>query len=338
MSAPSRHLPVLLAEVIKALAPRDGGLYIDGTFGGGGYARAILAAANCRVLGLDRDPAALARASSLLAGSAGRLTLKQSSFAQIESVVRDMGEIGADGVALDLGISSDQLDEPERGFSFVADGPLDMRMGDSGPTASDFVNQLDEPSLAALLKHFGEENNAKRIARGIVEARKEKPLTRTRELADLIERLQGPRAKALRIHPATRSFQALRIAVNNELTELAQGLAAAERLLRPMGRLVVVSFHSLEDRIVKRFLAERSGKTGTGSRHRPEAQAREPSFRLLTTRAVTPSDQDVERNPRARSSRLRAAERSFAQPHPFDLSRLGLSFDHTLPAAAGARP
>lgn len=324
MNGTTRHAPVLCAEVIAALAPRTGGFYVDGTFGGGGYSKAILAAADCRVLGLDRDPAAIARGRSALEASIGRLRLALAPFSRMECAVEEAGETGADGVALDLGLSSDQLDDPVRGFSFAADGPLDMRMGGDGPHAADLVNGLDERALAQILKAYGEEPDARRIARAIVKARAEKPIARTGELARIIEKVGGPRAKASRIHPATRSFQALRIAVNDELGELARGLAAAERLLKPAGRLAVVAFHSLEDRIVKQFLAARSGRAGGASRHRPETQDAAPSFTLLHGRALKPSDSEIARNPRARSARLRAAERTGAPPQSFDLSALGL--------------
>jgi len=313
---------------VAALEPRAGGFYVDGTYGGGGYARALLAAADCRVLGLDRDPAAVARGARDAAASGGRLNVRLAPFSEMESAVRDLGEAGADGVALDLGISSDQMDDPARGFSFAADGPLDMRMSPDGPSAADLVNTLEEPALAAILRTYGEEPDARRFARAIVRARAEKPITRTGALAALIEKVSGPRAKASRIHPATRSFQALRIAVNDELSELAQGLAAAERLLKPAGRLAVVAFHSLEDRIVKQFLAARSGRAGGASRHRPEAEGAAPSFTLLYGRAVKPSDSETTRNPRARSARLRAAERTGAAPHVFDLSSLPVKGAH----------
>ena len=328
MSAPTRHSPVMADEVVAALAPRAGGFYVDGTFGGGGYSRALLAAADCRVVGLDRDPDAVARGAKVAAASGGRLNVRHAPFSQMESVVRDLGETGADGVTLDLGISSDQLDDPGRGFSFAADGPLDMRMGGEGPSAADLVNTLDEPALTAILRNYGEEPEARRIARAIIRARADKPILRTGTLAALIEKVSGPRAKAARIHPATRSFQALRIAVNDELAELARGLAAAERLLKPAGRLAVVAFHSLEDRIVKQFLAARSGRAGGASRHRPEAESAAPSFTLLHGRAVKPSEAETGRNPRARSAKLRAAERTAAPPHAFDLSSLTVKGAH----------
>jgi 16S rRNA (cytosine1402-N4)-methyltransferase len=324
MSAAPRHSPVMVDEVIAQLAPRAGGFYVDGTYGGGGYSRAILAAAQCRVLGLDRDPAAVARGQDAARQSDGRLSVALAPFSEMARLARDLGETAADGVALDLGISSDQLEDPARGFSFTADGPLDMRLdpetGGKSPSAADLVNTLDERALAQILKTYGEEPEARRIARAIVKLRSEKPITRTGALAQLIEKVSGPRAKAARIHPATRSFQALRIAVNDELAELARGLAAAERLLKPAGRLAVVAFHSLEDRIVKQFLAARSGRAGTASRHRPETVDAPPSFILLHRGALKPSEAEIARNPRARSARLRAAERSAAAPHPFDLS------------------
>jgi 16S rRNA (cytosine1402-N4)-methyltransferase len=318
----TRHQPVLRAEVIEALAPKPGGFYVDGTFGGGGYSAALLGAAPCRVLGLDRDPAALARGQGL--SKDGHLTLVLASFSAMEEAARDMGETGADGVALDLGFSSDQMDDAARGFSFSADGPLDMRLSGEGPSAADLVNTLDAPALARIFRDYGEEPQARRIAQAIVAERMKSPITRTRALAELIETQLGPKAKAGRIHPATRSFQALRIAVNDELMELARGLAAAERLLRPAGRLAVVAFHSLEDRIVKRFLAERAGRAGAASRHRPETDVPAPSFRLLFNGARAPSEAEIAANPRARSARLRAAIRTDAAPHSFDLVGLGL--------------
>jgi 16S rRNA (cytosine1402-N4)-methyltransferase len=297
------HAPVLLAEVLAALQPRDGGRYIDGTFGGGGYTRAILDAADCRVVAIDRDPDAIARGQKLAREYEGRLELVQGNFSELDTLV----EGKTDGVVLDLGVSSFQFDRPERGFSFRFDAPLDMRMSKSGPTAADFVNTADEKDLARIIASYGEERHARRIARAIVAAR---PIERTAQLADIVARAQGPAAQRLPIHPATRTFQALRIQVNDELGDLERGLEAAERALAPEGRLVVVSFHSLEDRIVKRFLVERSDRGPRASRHAPDTKrTQQPTFRLIETKAVKPGAAELDVNPRARSARLRAAER-----------------------------
>jgi 16S rRNA (cytosine1402-N4)-methyltransferase len=299
------HLPVMLAEVLDALAPRDGEHYIDGTFGGGGYARAILEACDCRVLGIDRDPEAIARGEKLVALYPERLTLVHGEFSQLDRLLAASGENGTNGVMLDLGVSSFQFDEPERGFSFRADGPLDMRMSKSGISAADVVNTEDEKTLADIIARYGEERQARRIARAIVAAR---PLARTGELAELVARTLGPAAARQPIHPATRTFQALRIHVNDELGELSRALDAATRALKPQGRLAVVSFHSLEDRIVKRFFAEHSAAAPRASRHAPETR-RAPLYRLLGSRPQTPGAAEIAENPRARSAKLRAGER-----------------------------
>ena len=299
----SEHVPVMLAEVLEALSPRDGAHYIDGTFGGGGYARAILEAAECHVLGIDRDPDAIARGQSLVAQFAGRLTLVQGCFSQMAELSR--GE--ADGVVLDLGVSSFQFDEAGRGFSFRADGPLDMRMGKDGESAADFVNTASEKMLADIIFRYGEERQSRNIARAIVAAR---PVTRTAELAEIVTKALGPAAARFAIHPATRTFQALRIHVNDELGELERGLDAATDVLSHKGRLAVVSFHSLEDRIVKRYLAGRSTTAARPSRHAPDPRrAGTPLYRLLTSKPRMPGAAEVDRNVRARSARLRAAER-----------------------------
>ncbi|MDE1938163.1 MAG: 16S rRNA (cytosine(1402)-N(4))-methyltransferase RsmH [Alphaproteobacteria bacterium] len=301
------HLPVMLAEVLEALEPRDGAHYIDGTFGGGGYARAILEACDCRVLGIDRDPDAIARGQALVALYPGRLTLVHGEFSQMDRLLADSGEDGTNGVVLDLGVSSFQFDEPARGFSFRADGPLDMRMSLSGLSAADVVNTADEKTLADIIARYGEERQARRIARAVVADR---PFTRTAELAELVARVLGPAAARQPIHPATRTFQALRIYVNDELGELARALEAATRVLKPQGRLAVVSFHSLEDRIVKRFLSERSASAPRGSRHAPDTRrAHVPDYRLLGNRPLGPGDAEIANNPRARSAKLRVAER-----------------------------
>jgi 16S rRNA (cytosine1402-N4)-methyltransferase len=317
-AAASPHIPVLLREVIDALAPQDGGVYVDGTFGAGGYTRAILEAADCRVWGIDRDPAAIERGRTLAAQFPGRLEIVEGCFGDMDRLLAERGVVGVDGVALDIGVSSPQIDEPERGFSFRFDGPLDMRMGRSGPTAADVVNHASEAELADIFYHYGEERMARRVARAIVAARLTAPIERTRQLAELI-RSVVPKGKGDAIDPATRSFQGLRIHVNDELGELRRGLTAAESLLKaPGGRLAVVSFHSLEDREVKTFLKDRSSPPAAPSRHTPVAAATAhiPSFRLLGRKPVGPSEAEARQNPRARSARLRAAERTAAPMFP----------------------
>jgi 16S rRNA (cytosine1402-N4)-methyltransferase len=303
------HTPVLLDEAVAALAPRDDALYVDGTFGAGGYSRALLAAARCRVIAIDRDPAAVARGDALAREHAGRFAILEGRFGDMETLLARLGISTVAGIALDLGVSSPQLDDPARGFSFRADGPLDMRMGSGGTSAAELVNSLSESALANLIYIYGEERFARRVARAIVAARRKAPVTRTLELAEIV-RAVVPASGG--IDPATRTFQALRMEVNDELGELERALAAAERLLAPGGRLAVVSFHSLEDRKVKDFLRARSEAAPKGSRHRPAGPARAPSFRLLTRKPVTPGAAEIARNPRARSARLRAAERTAA--------------------------
>ena len=306
----SGHVPVMLAEVIATLAPRDEATYLDCTFGGGGYARAILdAAPRCTLFALDRDPDAIARGACLVARYAPRLQLIEGRFGDMLVHLAARGVTALDGVVMDLGVSSFQLDEAGRGFSFRADGPLDMRMEKRGPSAADLVNTLPEAELADILSRLGEERFARRIARAIVERRKEKPFTTTGDLAALV-RARVPRDPS-GINGATRAFQALRLAVNDELGEIERGLRAAAQLLAPGGRLVVVAFHSLEDRIAKRFMAEAAGRSGGASRHDPGALAARaaPRFRLLTPRALRPSEAEIATNPRARSARLRALER-----------------------------
>ena len=311
MTQAGAHIPVLLAEVIAALKPHDDGLYLDGTFGAGGYSEAMLRSAACRVVALDRDPAAVARGEDLAKLYAGRLTLIEGRFSEMERLLAALGITQLAGVALDLGVSSMQIDDPARGFSFRADGPLDMRMGNSGRSAADLVNGADEDKLAALIRDYGEERFARRIARAIVAAR---PLSRTSELAAAIRSVVPDTGG---IDPATRTFQALRIAVNEELDELDRGLAAAERLLEPGGRLAVVAFHSLEDRRVKDFLRRRSADAPKASRHAPATRGPAPSFRLISRKPVAPSAEETLRNPRARSARLRAAERTDAPAWEF---------------------
>jgi 16S rRNA (cytosine1402-N4)-methyltransferase len=306
---PARHVPVLGRPVVEWLKPRDGGSYIDATFGAGGYTRAVLAAADCRVIGIDRDRHAIACGADLVRDAGGRLTLVEERFSNLDAVARSCGWTAVDGVVLDLGVSSMQLDEAARGFSFRLDGPLDMRMGGHGPSAADVVAHASERDLAAIIAALGEERHARAVARAVVRARAEAPIETTAALAAIVARVVH--AKPGTIHPATRTFQALRLFVNDELFELAQALQAAERLLAPGGRLVVVSFHSLEDRIVKMFLAERSGPRGS-SRHLPEAKTAAATFRILTRKPVVPDAAETEANPRARSAKLRAAERSDA--------------------------
>jgi 16S rRNA (cytosine1402-N4)-methyltransferase len=300
------HVPVLLAEVLEALKPAPGLTMIDGTFGAGGYSRAFLDA-GAAVVAFDRDPSA-ARFAADLEGRGG-FRLVQTPFSQMAETV---GEGGADGVALDLGLSSMQLDEADRGFSLMRDGPLDMRMSSEGLAAADLVNTGDPGELVRIFRLYGEERQARRVVAALVRRRAQAPFERTLDLAEVVEKALGGRRGA-KIHPATRVFQALRIAVNEELTELEAGLLAAERSLKAGGRLAVVSFHSLEDRIVKTFLNDRAGRQGEASRHAPpRAEGPPPSFTLLTGRAVTPSEAEIAANPRARSAKLRAAARTAA--------------------------
>jgi 16S rRNA (cytosine1402-N4)-methyltransferase len=301
----SPHVPVLLDEVVDALQPRAGKVLVDGTFGAGGYTRALLGA-GASVIAFDRDPSARKFAEGL---PADRFRLVEGRFSELD---HETGERAVDGVVLDIGVSSMQLDEAERGFSFMRDGPLDMRMAADGPTAADLVNEAEPAEIARILYVYGEERESRRIARAIARRREEQPFTRTLELAEFIEKTLGGRRGA-KVHPATRSFQAIRIAVNEELSELEAGLAAAERALKTGGRLCVVTFHSLEDRIVKTFFAVRAGKTPAGSRHAPPVKtAAAPSFQLLFNGAQGPSAAELAANPRARSAKLRAAVRTDA--------------------------
>jgi 16S rRNA (cytosine1402-N4)-methyltransferase len=303
----ARHIPVLGREVIEYLAVRDGGLYIDATFGAGGYTRAILAAADARVLAIDRDRDAVARGADLVEEAGGRLTLVEERFSNLAQVAHAFGHPLADGVVLDLGVSSMQLDEAGRGFSFRFDGPLDMRMGATGASVADLIAAASERDLASIIFLLGEERHARAIARAIITARAAAPIRTTRALVSVIERVVRGRPGG--IHPATRTFQALRIFINEELGELAAALGAAESVLKPGGRLVVVAFHSLEDRIAKTFLTARA-RPGGASRHSPQAHGRPPTFRLLTRGPVTPDEAEIGANPRARSAKLRAAERT----------------------------
>jgi 16S rRNA (cytosine1402-N4)-methyltransferase len=300
------HEPVLLQEVVTGLAIVPGETLVDGTFGAGGYTRALLGEGAGRVIGFDRDPNAIATGRSLVPDD--RLVLIEERFSQMDRVLAERGLLPVDGIALDIGVSSMQLDQAARGFSFSNDGPLDMRMSQSGTSAADFLNHADEAEIARVLKEYGEEPRARAVARAIVAAR---PLTRTAELAAVVRKALGYR-QGQKSDPATRTFQAIRIHLNAELDELEQGLRAAERSLRPGGRLAVVTFHSLEDRIVKRFLRTRSGATPAGSRHRPLAAAGPaPTFEQIA-KPVSPSEAELARNPRARSARLRTAIRTAA--------------------------
>jgi len=304
------HIPVLLDEVLAGLAPKAGETHVDGTFGAGGYTRAILRT-GAHVIAFDRDPDAIAEGRALEAENDGALILVSDRFSRIAEALHERGVDQVDGVTLDIGVSSMQLDQADRGFSFQADGPLDMRMEQAGMTAADFLNEADEAEIADVLHELGEEPRARRVARAIVAAR---PISRTAQLAEVVRRALGHRPHEKK-DPATRTFQAIRIHLNAELDELEQGLAAAERVLRPGGRLAVVSFHSIEDRIVKRFLRERSGATPAGSRHLPDVRGGgpRPSFEAVA-KPVRAGDAEVARNPRSRSATLRVARRTEASP------------------------
>jgi 16S rRNA (cytosine1402-N4)-methyltransferase len=315
----ARHIPVLGNRTVEWLGVRDGGLYVDATFGAGGYTQAILATPGARVIGIDRDQSAIAQGAGLVEAAQGRLDLVEDRFSNLEAIVG--GTSVVDGIVFDIGVSSMQIDDAARGFSFRLDGPLDMRMGRDGPSAADIVARASERDLGFIIAILGEERHARAVARAIVKARGERAIDTTRALAEIVARVVYSRDSA--IHPATRTFQGLRIFVNDELGELARGLAAAERVLKPSGRLVVVAFHSLEDRIVKTFLNERS-RAPAGSRHRPELASAAPSFAVLTRRPETPDEAEIAANPRARSAKLRAAERTDAPPH-------SAAIDHLLP-------
>ncbi len=308
------HIPVMLAEIVEALAPRADASYLDATFGGGGYAAAILEAAPCTLWAIDRDPDAIARGAALAQRHPGRLHLLHGSFGDMVDLLAAQGVTRLDGVVMDIGVSSYQIDDPARGFSFRADGPLDMRMDRSGPTAADLVATLPEAELADTLYQFGEERLSRRIARAIVQARVQEPIATTAQLAAIIRRVVPKDGSG--IDPATRSFQALRIRVNDELGQIERALDQAAGLLAPGGRLVVVSFHSLEDRIVKRFMVDAAGRTPAPSRHDPRGLTARPasSFRLLHARPRRPSEDETAINPRARSARLRAIERIQERP------------------------
>jgi 16S rRNA (cytosine1402-N4)-methyltransferase len=303
-----RHIPVLGREAVEALQPSDGGIYVDATFGAGGYSRAILSTPGTRIIGIDRDRTAIAGGFALVDSSQGRLTLVEDRFSHLADVCAAQGEALVDGVVMDVGVSSMQIDQAERGFSFRFDGPLDMRMSQDGPTAADVVAIASEANLANIIYIFGEERYSRVVAKAIVAARKEAPILTTQQLVAIVSKVVW--AKPGEIHPATRTFQALRIFVNEELDELHLALAAAERVLKPGGRLAVVSFHSLEDRIVKNFMVERS-KTGGGSRHHPEISQSAPRFSLINKRPIIAGG-EISANPRARSAKLRVAERTDA--------------------------
>jgi 16S rRNA (cytosine1402-N4)-methyltransferase len=318
-----RHVPVLLSEVMEWLDPQANDVIVDGTFGAGGYSREILKSGS-RVIGIDRDPDAIAGGQDLAKEANGRLLLVPGQFSDLEQHVRNSGFDGADGVVLDLGVSSMQLDEADRGFSFLRDGPLDMRMEQAGPSAADVVNELPVKDLIRIIGLLGEEKRATTVAHAIDNARKEKHFTRTLELANLIEKTLGRSPKKAQIHPATRTFQALRIYVNGELHQAAKALGAAERILKPGGRLVLVSFHSLEDRIVKRFFQDRTRIRGGGSRHMPEEEVPPATFQLLTRKAVEAAVTETDLNPRARSAKLRAGRRSDAEARILDIHAAGV--------------
>jgi 16S rRNA (cytosine1402-N4)-methyltransferase len=307
VSAAQAHVPVLLGPVMAALAPVEGETHVDGTFGAGGYTRAMLAS-GARVYAFDRDPTAIAGGEALVQESGGRLTLVPETFSRLAEALTERGVDAVDGVTLDIGVSSMQIDQAERGFSFQQDGPLDMRMGAEGETAADFLNGADEAEIADVIFHYGEERQARRIARAIVAAR---PLTRTGELAAIVRKATGHHA-GMKKDPATRTFQAIRIHINRELDELTEGLEAAEQALKPGGRLAVVTFHSLEDRVVKKFLRERSGSQPAASRHRPAVNDGPAATFEAVARPVRPDAAEEAANPRARSATLRSARRTHA--------------------------
>jgi 16S rRNA (cytosine1402-N4)-methyltransferase len=312
----SAHVPVLLRPLLAAVAPVQG-VWLDGTFGAGGYARGLLEAGAAKVIGVDRDPLALQMAQSWIGAYGDRLALVQGNFSALDT----HGPL--DGVVLDLGVSSMQLDLAERGFSFAKDGPLDMRMSQDGESAADLVNEASEEHLADILYHYGEERASRRIAKSIVAARAQEPITTTLRLSELVARCL-PRPKPGQSHPATRSFQAIRIAINTEFTELVEGLEAAERALKPGGSLAVVTFHSLEDRIVKRFFQLRSGGEANANRYAPASETDAPRFTLVSKRATAPDDAELADNPRSRSAKLRVGIRTDAPAGTNDPAALGV--------------
>tara|TARA_R110002094_G_scaffold11941_11_gene21815 strand:- start:599 stop:1588 length:990 start_codon:yes stop_codon:yes gene_type:complete len=311
------HTPVLLRPLLAAVAPVTG-VWLDGTFGAGGYTRGLLEAGAARVIAVDRDPLAFEMAAEWAETYGDRITMQHGVFSKMDEYAQDL-----DGVVLDLGVSSMQLDRAERGFSFMKDGPLDMRMSQEGPSAADLVNEADEETLANILFQYGEERASRRIAKAIGRARAEAPITTTLELASLVEGCL-PRSKPGQSHPATRSFQALRIAVNDEYGELFQGLMAAERALKPGGKLAVVTFHSVEDRMVKRFLTARSGSGGNANRFAPELRQDAPQFTIKSRKAIGPDAQELDENPRSRSAKLRVGTRTDAPPGAVDAKSIGM--------------
>jgi 16S rRNA (cytosine1402-N4)-methyltransferase len=321
--AEAAHAPVLLAEVVAALDPSRGGVFVDGTFGAGGYARAILAAGAGRVIAIDRDPEAIARGREWAGRYGARLALVEGRFGDLDRLAAEAGATEVAGVTLDIGVSSMQIDEAGRGFSFMRDGPLDMRMSGAGPSAADLVREMDEETLAEVLFVYGEERASRRIARAVAAARLEGPIETTAALAEIVTKAMPPQRPG-QIHPATRTFQALRIAVNDELGELVRALEASERALATGGVLAVVSFHSLEDRIVKRFFQARGGRAPRASRHAPETVGEAPRFEPLARHATAPSAAEALANPRARSARLRTGRRTAVAAGPVDARALGL--------------
>lgn len=312
ITAGSPHTPVMLGEVLAGLSPKDGGIYVDGTFGNGGYSRAVLEAAQCKVYGIDRDPGVVARAQEMETEFKDRFFIIEGRFGSVAELLASHSVGPVDGVAFDIGVSSMQIDTPERGFSFRTDGPLDMRMESAGTSASDIVNNMEETDLVGIIRELGEERFARRVAAAIVAARTQEPILRTLQLAEIVRRVV-PKSKD-GIDPATRTFQALRILVNDELGEIDRGLVGAEQVLAPGGRLCVVSFHSLEDRLIKRFFKTRSGDTPQPSRHMPQSsiQGPQPTFKMVVKKSITPTKNEQRTNPRARSARLRIGERTAA--------------------------
>lgn len=314
-AAASPHIPVLIRPLVAACSPVQG-TWLDGTFGAGGYTRALLDAGAEAVIGIDRDPDVFKNAQWAIENPA--VTLVEDTFSNLDGVASDL-----DGVVLDLGVSSMQIDQAERGFSFMRDGPLDMRMGQEGQSASDIINEADEADIADILFTYGEERASRRIARKIVEQREREPITTTLRLAKLIEGCL-PRSKPGQSHPATRSFQAIRIAVNDEYGQLAEGLEAAERALKPGGHLAVVTFHSVEDRMVKRFFQQRGGGIANANRYAPVLETEKPAFQILTKKAVGPDEVELAENPRSRSAKLRVARRTETPAGPVDRTKLGM--------------
>ena len=308
MTEKAPHIPVLLNEVIENIAPKDGGVYVDGTFGAGGYTRAVLDAANCTVYAIDRDPDAIREGQKLVDAYKGRLHLLHGTFGEMADLLRGEGIDFVDGVMLDIGVSSMQIDRAERGFSFQKDGALDMRMSQNGLSAADILNTFNEREIADIIYKYGEERFSRRIAAAVVERRKAAPFKTTLEFADVIRRVVPHKRED--IDPATRSFQALRIYVNDELGQLESGLSAAHDLLKAGGRMAIVSFHSLEDRIVKTFMQEKSGKTANPSRYMPAVEKQAATLEILTKKPILPTESETNVNPRARSARLRVAEKA----------------------------